>query len=48
MTTEPSDDRHAFRFKCGSLELAVVGLPAILTLLAALLLFGLLRWVGLI
>ena len=48
MTTEPSDDRHSFRFKWGSLELAVVGLPAILTLLSVIVLLALMRWFGLL
>lgn len=36
MTTEPSDDKHSFRFKWGSLEVAAIGWPAVITVLLSI------------
>jgi hypothetical protein len=36
MTTEPTDNRHSFRLKWGSLEVAAIGWPAVITVLVAI------------
>ena len=48
MTTEPSQNNHSFRFKWGSMELAVIGLPAVITVLVAIMVLGGLRYLGLL
>jgi hypothetical protein len=45
--TDETPDRHSFRFKWGSMELAVIGLPAVITIALGIVAFAVMRWFGL-
>jgi maltodextrin utilization protein YvdJ len=46
--TDETSDKHSFRFKWGSMELAAIGLPAVITVALGMIVLALMRWCGLI